>query len=81
MEEIRTYLKKAWHKGKEMPKNGSHILMQVHYHDKEIGDVVYLADRTAVAQGEEDWNAFLDTCHVLQWCYVKDIFYDKTEED
>lgn len=81
MEEIRAYLKTAWHKGKDMPKNGSHILMLAHTHDRILGDVTFFADRTAVVQGKDDWEAFLRTCHVLQWCYVSDIFYDKTMED
>ena len=54
MEEIRAYLKTAWHKGKDMPKNGSHILMLAHTHDRILGDVTFFADRTAVVQGKDD---------------------------
>lgn len=78
---MKMNIKEVWHNGKEVPENGSHILMLVHTCDRTVGDVTFFEDRTVLVNDDEDWKSFREVCHVLQWCYVKDIFYDKTMEE
>lgn len=79
MEEMTIDLSKVWHKRKDVPQDGSDILMMVCARDVNGDEFTYFADRAI--HGIADWQSFVKDNHILQWCYMNEIFYDRTMED
>lgn len=81
MEEMRTDLSKVWHKRTDVPEKGGHILILECAIDRSGCERTFFEDWTVTATEHVDWQSFARCYHVLQWCYVDEIFYDKTMED